>query len=258
MVLTIDIGNTNITIGAYRGDELVFVSRLATDKKRMADQYACEIMNIFKLYEVEKDEFSGCILSSVVPEVTYPLGEAVRRYTGITPLVVGPGIKTGLNILVDDPSTLGADFVTGGVAALKKYPLPCFVVDLGTASKIYVIDENGSFLGCTIAAGISVSMNALSASASLLPSIGIKRAKSALGKNTADCIISGTLVGTAAMIDGMVERFSEEIGRKPASVVATGGFARSVIANCKTDIIYDKHLLLEGLKIIYDKNVKTK
>ena len=258
MVLTIDIGNTNITIGAYRDDELVFISRLATDKKRMADQYACEIMNIFKLYEVKKDEFSGCILSSVVPEVTYPLGEAVRRFTGITPLVVGPGIKTGLNILVDDPSTLGADFVTGGVAALKKYPLPCFVVDLGTASKIYVIDENGSFLGCTIAAGISVSMNALSASASLLPSVGIKRAKSALGKNTADCIISGTLVGTAAMIDGMVERFSEEIGKKPASIVATGGFARSVIANCKTEIIYDKYLLLEGLKIIYDKNVKTK
>ena len=258
MVLTIDIGNTNITIGAYRDDELVFVSRLATDKKRMADQYACEIMNIFKLYEVKKDEFSGCILSSVVPEVTYPLGEAVRRFTGITPLVVGPGIKTGLNILVDDPSTLGADFVTGGVAALKKYPLPCFVVDLGTASKIYVIDENGSFLGCTIAAGISVSMNALSASASLLPSVGIKRAKSALGKNTADCIISGTLVGTAAMIDGMVERFSEEIGKKPASIVATGGFARSVIANCKTEIIYDKYLLLEGLKIIHDKNVKTK
>lgn len=258
MILAIDIGNTNITIGAYKGDELVFVSRLATDKKRMADQYACELMNIFALYSADKTEFSGSILSSVVPEVTYPFGEAVRRLTGVTPLVVGPGIKTGLNILVDDPSTLGADFVTGGVAALKKYPLPCFVVDLGTASKIYVIDENGSFLGCTIAAGISVSMNALSSSASLLPSIGIKRAKSALGKNTVDCIISGTLVGTAAMIDGMVERFAEEIGKKPASIVATGGFARSVIANCKTDIIYDKYLLLEGLKTIYDKNVKNK
>ncbi|MBE6782677.1 MAG: type III pantothenate kinase [Ruminococcaceae bacterium] len=258
MVLTIDIGNTNITIGAFKDNELVFVSRLATDKKRMADQYACEIMNIFKLYSVEKSDFSGSILSSVVPEVTFPVGEAVRRLTGITSLIVGPGIKTGLNILIDDPSILGADFVTGGVAAMKKYPLPCFVVDLGTASKIYVIDENGSFLGCTIAAGINVSMNALSASASLLPSIGIKSAKSVIGKNTVDSILSGTLVGTAAMIDGMIERFSEEIGRKPASIVATGGFARSVIANCKTEIEYDKYLLLEGLKIIYDKNVKSK
>ncbi len=256
MILTIDVGNTNITIGAYKGDELVFVSRLATDKKRMADQYACEIMDIFKLYDVQKKDFEGSIISCVVPEVMYAVSSAVKTLTGVNPIIVGPGIKTGLNILIDDPSTLGADLATGAVAALNKYPLPCFIVDLGTASKIYVLDENGGFLGGAIAAGINVSLGALSSSASLLPNIGLKKAKCAIGKNTVDCLISGTILGTAAMIDGLVERFSKEIGKNPASIVATGGFAKSVICNCKTDIIYDSDLLLDGLKIMYDKNVK--
>lgn len=258
MILTIDVGNTNITIGAFKDDELIFVSRLATDKKRMADQYACEIMEIFKLYEVDKKDFTGSIVSCVVPEVMYSVTEAVKRLTGVSPIIVGPGIKTGLNILIDDPSTLGADLATGAVAALNKYPLPCFIIDLGTASKIYVLDEKGNFLGGAIAAGINVSLNALSSSASLLPSIGLKKAKCSIGRNTVDCLISGTVVGTAAMIDGLIERFSEEIGMKPKSIVATGGFAKSVISNCKTEIVYDSNLLLDGLKIIYDKNLKSK
>ncbi len=256
MVLTIDVGNTNITLGAYKEDELVFVSRLATDKKRMADQYACEIMDIFKLYNVDRNEFEGSIISCVVPEVMHAVSGAVKALTGSAPIVVGPGIKTGLNILIDDPSTLGADLVTGAVAALYKYPLPCFIIDLGTASKIYVVDENGGFLGGAIAAGINVSLGALSASASLLPNIGLKKAKCAIGKNTVDCLISGTVLGTAAMIDGLVERFTREIEKTPASIVATGGFANSVIANCKTEILYDKDLLLDGLKFMYDKNTK--
>ncbi len=258
MVLTVDVGNTNITIGAFKDEELVFVSRLATDKKRMSDQYACEITEIFKLYGVEKADFSGGIVSCVVPEVMYSVTEAVKKLIGVSPVVVGPGIKTGLNILIDDPSTLGADLVTGAVAALNKYPLPCFIIDLGTASKIYVLDKNGCFLGGAIAAGINVSLGALSSSASLLPSIGLKKAKCSIGRNTVDCLISGTVVGTAAMIDGLVERFSDEIGMKPKTVVATGGFAKSVISNCKTEILYDNNLLLDGLKIMYDKNQKTK
>lgn len=256
MILTVDVGNTNITIGAYKDDKLIFVSRLATDKKRMADQYACEMMDIFKLYNVDKADFKGSIISCVVPEVLYAISGAVKTLTGINSLIVGPGIKTGLNIMIDDPSTLGADLVTGAVAALSKYPLPCFIVDLGTASKIYVVDEKECFLGGAIAAGMNVSLSALSASASLLPNIGLKKAKSAIGKNTVDCLLSGTILGTAAMIDGLIERFSSEIGRLPKSIVATGGLAKNVVCNCKTEIIYDNNLLLDGLKIIYDKNVK--
>ena len=173
MFLAIDIGNTNITMGAYDGDELVFVSRLATDRSRTPDQYAVEFKQIFSLYNAPTEVFSGAALSSVVPELSSTMCEAIEKITGHRPLVLGPGIKTGMNILIDNPAQLGADLLAGCVGAAALYPLPCLVIDLGTASKISVLDKNGAFRGCTIAPGIGISLDALSQRTSQLPSISL-------------------------------------------------------------------------------------
>ncbi len=258
MVLTVDIGNTNATLGAYKDDKLVFTSRLNTDKKRLADQYACELKAILNLHNSDENQFSGAIISCVVPEVLHAISDGIKTVIHKEPLIVGPGIKTGLNIHIDVPSSLGADLVTSGVGAKEKYPLPCLIVDLGTASKITVIDENGNFCGGAIAPGVRISLNALSESASLLPNISLNAPKKAIGKNTVDCLRSGVVFGTAAMIDGMVERIKEEISFSVKTVVITGGLSKNIAEHCKTKMIYDENLILDGLKNIYDKNVNTK
>ena len=254
MVLTIDIGNTNVTIGAFDKEKCVFVSRVCTDKLKMADEYACDLLNIFNLHKVNKGDFSGCIISNVVPELSIAVEEAVFRVIGKKPLVVGPGIKTGLNILADNPAQLGADIVAGAVAAKTKYPVPSIVIDLGTASKITALDKNGSFIGMIITCGVKVALDALAQSASLLTSVSIEAPPNVICKNTIDCMQSGTVYGTAAMLDGMIDRFEKEMGESIKSIVATGGYAKYIVSHCKKDIIYDSALLLEGLKIIYDKN----
>lgn len=256
MVLAIDVGNTNITLGAFKGDKLTFVSRLATDKHRMSDQYACELINIFALHNVDRYAFSGAIISSVVPEITDAIMNSVRCVIGKKPFVVAPGIKTGLNILIDNPGQLGADLLAASVAGVVEYELPCLIVDLGTANKIFVLDENGSLCGGAIAPGISISLNALAANASLLQNVGIQAPKNPIGKNTTESIQSGVVYGTAAMIDGLVERFQEEMIVPIKSIVATGGLAKKIVPNCKCDIIYDENLVLKGLMVIYNKNVK--
>lgn len=256
LLLTIDIGNTNLTLGAYLGDELKFVSRLATDRSRTEDQYAIELKNIFTLYGYSFESFDGCAISSVVPELTGAVAGAAERITGKTPLILGPGVKTGINILADDPSQAGADLVAASVAAAKLYPLPCFVIDLGTATKINVIDENGSFCGCAIAPGVAISLNALSSKTSQLPAISLSAPKKAIGTNTVDCMQSGVVFGTAAMLDGLCDRMEEELGRKVQSFVATGGLSREIIKSCRHEMIYDSELILKGLRIIYEKNKK--
>ncbi len=256
MLLTIDIGNTNITMGAYDGDDLVFVSRLATDRSRTPDQYAVDFKQIFSLYNTPQNGFYGAAISSVVPELSAAMSEAVEKITGCKPMILGPGIKTGMNILIDNPAQLGADLLAGCVGAAALYPLPCFVVDLGTASKISVIDKNGAFCGCTITPGIGISLDALSARTSQLPSISLKTPKRAIGKNTIDSMQSGTVFGYAALIDGLCEKLEEELGEKVLSSVATGGLAKDLIKSCKRDIIYNGDLVLYGLKVLYEKNRK--
>ncbi len=256
MLLTIDIGNTNITMGVYDGDRLVFVSRLATDRSRTPDQYAVEFKQIFDLYQTPHYSFDGAAISSVVPELSSTVSESVKRITGCKPMILGPGIKTGMNILIDNPAQLGADLLAGAVGAANLYPLPCLVIDLGTASKISVIDGNGAFCGCTISPGIGISLDALSARTSQLPNISLKTPTHAIGKNSIDSMQSGTVFGFAAMLDGLCEKLEDELGDKVMTTVATGGLSKDLVKSCKRDIIYNGELILYGLKVLYEKNKK--
>ncbi len=256
MLLTIDIGNTNITMGVYNKDELVFVSRLATDRSRTPDQYAVEFKQIFALYNTPCNGFEGAAISSVVPELSASVSDAVEKVTGCKPMILGPGIKTGMNILIDNPAQLGADLLAGAIAAAALYPLPCLVIDLGTASKISVINKDGAFCGCTIAPGIGISLDALSARTSQLPSISLKTPARAIGRNTIDSMQSGTVFGYASMLDGMCEKLEEELGEKVMATVATGGLAKDLVKSCKREIAYNGELILHGLKVLYEKNRK--
>jgi len=258
MLLTIDIGNTNITFGAYSTDDLLFVSRLATDRARTTDQYAVELLSILNLYKLSSNQFSGAIVSSVVPELTAEIVNAVEKTTSLKPMLLVPGLKTGINILTDNPAQVGADLIAGAVAAVSQYTLPCLVVDLGTATKISVIDENGSFCGCTITAGVNISLDALAQRTSQLPNISLTAPSHVIGKNTIESMQSGTVFGAAAMIDGLCEKIEEELGLEIKSFVATGGLSRDIVKSCKKPIIYNGQLILEGLKIIYNKNNKIK
>lgn len=253
MLLAIDIGNTNITLGAYNDNILSFTARLSTDLRLTADQYAIQIRDIMALYEQDFRDIEDCIISSVVPQVGASISRAVSNLCNITPLIVGPGVKTGLNIKIDNPAQLGADLVVGAVGAISEYTLPCIVIDMGTASTVSVIDRNGMFLGGCIAAGVKLTLKALFENTSQLPSIDITAPQSVIGTNTVDCMKSGLVFGTAAMLDGLIDRIEDELGEIP-TVVATGGLSKEIIVHCRRNIIYNENLLLDGLREIYEKN----
>lgn len=253
MLLAIDIGNTNITLGVYDDNVLKFTARLATVHGTTADQYAVEIKNILELHGLAYTLIEDCIVSSVVPSVGGAISNAVSLLCDIVPLELGPGVKTGLNIKIDNPAQLGADLVAGAVGAISEYTLPCVVIDMGTASTISVIDRNGMYLGGVISAGVRLTLKALTENTAQLPSIDINAPKSVIGSNTVDCMKSGLIFGTAAMIDGLLKRISDELGEKP-TVVATGGLSKEIINHCESDIIYNPNLLLDGLREIYEKN----
>lgn len=254
MLLTIDIGNTNITLGGYEGEKLMFISRLATDIRMTADQYAVQINDIVNLRGCASQDIEDAIISSVVPIVGSAVARAIEYITGKVPMTLGPGIKTGLNIKIDNPAQLGADLVAGAVGALDKYPVPCVIIDMGTATTLSVIDENGAFRGGAIAAGIRSTLDALSSNTAQLPFINLQAPDSVIGSNTVASMQSGLILGAAAMLDGMIDRIADEIG-EPASVVATGGLAEMVIKNCRREIAIDNNLLLDGLYKIYKKNI---
>ena len=256
MLLTIDIGNTNITMGIYEEDELLFTSRLATDRKRTSDQYSVELLNIFKLHNANCSDFSGAIISSVVPEVVYAVRTAVETVTGVSPLVLTSDIGTGLKIITNTEGFLGADLAVASVAARDKYPLPCFVLDLGTATKIMLLDKRGTFLGCTISAGVGISLEALAAKTSQLPAVSLTAPETSIGTNTVDCMRSGTVFGTAAMLDGLTERMEKDFGEEVITTIATGGLAKEIVKNCQRKVIFDENLILEGLKNIYKQKGK--
>lgn len=254
MILTVDIGNTNITVGAYEGEKLSFISRLATDKLRTSDQYAIELHNILHLNGLSSS-LEGAIVSSVVPLVGAAMCSAIKKLGNVTPMVLGPGIRTGLNIRIDNPAQLGADLAAGAVAAIAKYPTPCIIFDLGTATTISVIDKDGAFLGGAIAAGPATTLDALATHTAQLPYIDFTAPQKIIGSNTVDCMKSGIVVGAAAMLDGMAKRMEAELGCQ-ATLVATGGLASSVAKYCEREVIIDDNLLLEGLRLIYNKNLK--
>lgn len=254
MLVCIDIGNSNITVGVFDKEELKFTARLATDTRRTSDQYAIEIRDILHIYDIERDSVTNAAISSVVPTVGSAIERAVTKLFGITPVVLGPGVKTGLNIKIDNPAQLGADLAAGAVGALAKYPVPCIIIDMGTASTISVLGKNGEFLGGAIAAGVKLTMDALASRTAQLPSVGLDAPKKVIGTNTIDCIKSGLIIGQSAMIDGLISRIEKELGQT-ASVVATGGLAPEVVKHCEHEIVIDDNLLLDGLRIIHDKNI---
>lgn len=254
MILMIDIGNTNITFGCHDGRRSTFTARIATDRSKTADQYGAEILQILALYRSNVNDITDAAISSVVPELTQVAEKAVRKITKKLPLVIGPGVKCGLNIKIDDPAQLGADLVCSAVGAALKYPLPCLVLDLGTATKISTIDEDGSFLGCTISPGVVISMNALSSGTSLLPSLYFDDPRTAIGTNTVKSMQAGIVLGTAAMLDGMCDKIENELQKKAATVVATGGIAERIVPYCGRKVILDRDLIFDGMMAIYQKN----
>lgn len=253
MLLAIDIGNTNINLGLFDGEDICMSARFATQRQKTDDQFAIDFINILTMNKIDVGSISGGIISSVVPEITMSVKNAIEKLTGKKIIVLLPGVKTGLNIIIDNPAQLGADLAAGAVGAVSEYPLPAFVIDLGTATKIYAIDKNKGFRGCMIAPGVAVSLKALTDTSSLLPTISLEPPKKACGTNTSESMQSGIILGTAAMIDGLLERFTEELG-EPQSIIATGGLSSFITPVCRHEIKYDSDLVLKGLRAVYNKN----
>lgn len=255
MLLAIDIGNTNLVIGCIHDDKILFKARIATDRTRTSDQYGVEIKSMLEAYGVKRSDIEDCIISSVVPPVFNSVRTGVIKIIGKQPMVVGPGLKTGLNIHVDVPSQVGSDRIVIAVAALAEYKAPLLLMDLGTATTIESVEPDNVYMGGVIIPGVRVSLDALTSRAAQLPGISLDQPKQVIGKNTVDCMRSGMMYGTAAMIDGLVERMEEELGHR-CTLIATGGLAQFITPLCKREIILDKDLLLKGLNIIYKKNKK--
>ena len=254
MILAIDIGNSNIVLGGITDGIIDFIARTSTDRIKTADQYGIQIKNILELYNVDAKKIDGSIIASVVPPVMNAIKGAVELVTGCKPLVVGPGVKTGLNIVMDNPGSVGADRIVCAIAGLSMNKPPLVMIDMGTATTIDVVDEKKNYIGGCIMPGLRSSLDALSEKTAQLPEISLEAPKNIIGKNTVDCRCSGFLYGFASMLDGCIERVEEQLGQK-VSVIITGGLSRFVMPLCKRKMTYADDLLLKGLYIIYKKNV---
>lgn len=253
MILAVDIGNSNIVLGCFEGEKILFIERLSTNLQATTLEYTIMIKNILELNGFNDFSFQGGIISSVVPSVTLAVKAAMERLTDHRVMVVGPGIKTGLKILLDNPAQLGSDRVADAVAAINNYQSPIIIVDMGTATTISVIDHDKNFLGGMILPGLRASLDSLTNRTSQLPNISLVPPKKIIGSNTIDCMKSGIINGTASSIDGIIDRIEDELGEK-CTVISTGGVSQTIIPFCKKEIILDDQLLLKGLMIIYNKN----
>ncbi|MCI8599853.1 MAG: type III pantothenate kinase [Lachnospiraceae bacterium] len=253
MVLAIDIGNTNVVIGCIEGEKISFVERIHTDVKKSELEYAISFKNVLELYGIDREKFTGGIISSVVPPATNTIRNAAKKVIGREILVVGPGVKTGLDIKIDNPAQLGPGLVVGAVAGIEEYSCPLVIVDMGTATAFTVVNEKRQVIGGMILPGARVALDSLISRTSQLPKISLDPPKKLIGSNTVDCMKSGVIYGNAACIDGMVDRIRRELQTEP-TVVATGGLAKSIIPYCQEKIVIDDALLLKGLKLIYQKN----
>ena len=253
MILTIDIGNSNINFGVFEGDEVGFVARIATDTHKTEYEYAGAIANAIAISGIDKESIDGAIISSVVPPLNGVMKQAVKLIYGLNALLVGPGVKTGINSHCDNPASVGADIICACVAAHYLYGSPSLVVDMGTATKMMVMNGRGAFIGVSIIPGVKVSLDALARRTAQLPMVDLEAPKNVVGKNTADCMKSGIIFGSASMVDGMIDRICDEVGSS-LPVYATGGLASVIIPYCKHNITYDEYLVLKGLNIIYKKN----
>lgn len=255
MILAIDIGNTNIVIGGVEEGKILFRERVSTNQRATDLEYAVTVKTALDMHQLKPDEISGAIVSSVVPTVTNTFKRAIEKYCGVRPLVVGPGIKTGLSIRIDNPAQLGSDLVVDAVAGIHEYKAPMIIIDMGTATTFSVIDKNCNYLGGLITTGMAVATDALVSRTSQLPKIAFETPKRIIGTNTVDCIKSGIMYSNAAAIDGIVSRVEEDLGEK-CTVIATGGLSGLVVPLCRTKIIPDDDLLLKGLMLIYKKNME--
>ncbi len=253
MILGLDVGNSNIVVGIWADHGEMYRGRLSTIKNGTTTEYAIRLKCMMDLHKVDVNDIEGAIISSVVPEMTYALEKAVKLLISKPPLVVKDDMKTGLEIAIDNPKSLGADRIVASVAAMNEYKLPLVILDMGTATTVDIIDKNHRHLGGCIMPGIKTSLNALAANASQLSHIEIDAPVKLIGKNTIDSMRSGLLYGNACMVDGLIARFEEELGEK-LTVVATGGLAKTVIKHCKHDIIYDELLIIKGLATLYNMN----
>ena len=257
MLLAIDIGNSNISVGLFdRQRELRFLASLDTDSRKTADQISIDLMNLFTLYDCDIHDVSGAIFSSVVPPINFMMAKALTRLLGKPPMIVGPGVKTGLNIRMEIHNQLGADLVADAVAALEKYPAPIIVIDMGTATTISYISAKHAYEGGLMFPGVRLSLDALSDHAAQLSDISLQYPKNLIGKNTEDCMRNGIVYGTAGMLDGIIDRIRETLHGAEPSIVATGPNAPVIARYCRNRVVYDKYLLMEGLYAIYQKNCK--
>ena len=253
MILTVDIGNSNIVLGGVEDSQIVFEARLRTDATKTSDEYCIDLKMILEVYHIPAEQIEGAIIASVVPQVLNSLQTAIKKLTGKVSLVVGPGLKTGLNIKIENPAQTGADLVVGSVAALQEHKPPMIIVDMGTATTMVVLDAAGALIGGCICPGVKISMDALTERTALLPGLQLDQPKRAIGRNTIECMRSGIMMGTACMLDGMIDRMEEEIQQK-ATVVVTGGIAKFIVPLCKKTMIYDKDLIVKGLAALYREN----
>ena len=255
MLVAVDIGNTNIVLGFLDGDAIAGTYRITTKANHTSDEYGLFLTEFLRMSGFQPSDVDDVIICSVVPKVMHSFRSSIVKFLDIDPMVVGPGIKTGLNIQMDNPASVGSDLIVAAVAALQEYTAPLMLIDMGTATTITVVDQGNNYIGGAIIPGVRVSAEALSSRAAQLPGIQLDRPKRAIGKNTIECMRSGIMYGAAAMLDGMVERMEAELG-KPVTVVATGGIAQFIVPLCKREMTIEKDLLLKGLNVIYKKNKK--
>ena len=255
MILAIDIGNTNIVVGCIDDEKTYFIERLSTVRTKTELEYAVDLKTVLDIYHIKKTDIEGCIISSVVTQNTDIARLASEKILKKEVMVLGPGVKTGLNIMMDNPGQLGADMVADAVAGLASYPVALIVIDMGTATTVSVVNDKKQYIGGMILPGVGVSLDALTSRASQLSGISIDAPKHIIGKNTIECMKSGVLYSNAAALDGIVERIEEELGQR-TTVIATGGLAKKIVSHSKREVILDEDLLLKGLRVIYEKNKK--
>lgn len=257
MILAIDIENTDIVLGGILDGSIRFTARIGTDHVKTQDQYAVEMKSVLALYGVDPGEIQGCIIASVVPPVLSEVRAAVVRLTGKTPLIVGPGIKTGLNIRIENPTGMGSDMIAISVAGLKEYRPPLIIFDMNAVTSVSVLDAGGNYVGGCLCPGIRISLDAMCERTAQLPRVSLDPPRRVIGRNTVECMRSGAMYGNASMLDGLSRRIEEELGT-PAAVLATGKLAAAVCPLCQRKIIYDEQLLMKGLQLLYEKNCPAK